>query len=188
MDRQLYSPVSSSPPENAHESRASSESRQPENNSGTDNNPAHAIPLQRSPWVLILATFYTALALSSWTILCILSFRPLTTKSYRRLPSDDWLEYNPDFALYVTNEKWYQAARVIQSIAGILTIPLTSAVCSAAAVVFIQRHGKTSNLTMRQLLALADKGWTDTSLYWQLVRGPRRWWKRYCSSFLLCKH
>jgi len=42
---------------------ASSESRQPENNSGTDNNPANAIPLQRSPWVLILATFYTALAL-----------------------------------------------------------------------------------------------------------------------------
>jgi len=38
---------------------------------------------------------------------------------------------------------------------------------------------------MRQLLALADKGWTDTSLYWQLVRGPKRWWQRYCSLFLL---
>ena len=38
---------------------------------------------------------------------------------------------------------------------------------------------------MRQLLALADNGWTDTSLFWQLVRNPKISWKRYFSSFLV---
>ncbi|KAJ5543217.1 hypothetical protein N7461_009220 [Penicillium sp. DV-2018c] len=124
------------------------------------------------------------LAPSSWTILCILSFRPLTTKSYE-LPTNTSGTRFDYAAAYATNEKWYQTARVIQSITGILTIPLTSALCSAAAVVFVQRHGKDSNITMRQLLALADKGWTDTSLYWQLVRNPKIAWKRYFSSFLV---
>ena len=68
--------------------------------------------------------------------------------------------------LYPRNEKRYLAAQVIQSIAGLLTIPLTSAVCLAAAVVFARRHDKDSNKTMRKLLALADKRWIDTSLYW----------------------
>ncbi|KAJ5332324.1 uncharacterized protein MYU51_019429 [Penicillium brevicompactum] len=91
----------------------------------------------------------------------------------------------PDTATYTFNETLYQRARVIQSIASILTIPITSAVCSAAAVVFVQRHGKASNITMQQLLVLADKGWTDTGLYSQLFKNPQRWWRGYCSSFLL---
>lgn len=37
--------------------------------------------------------------------------------------------------------------------------------CSATAVVFVQRHGKNSNITVRKLLAFADKDRSDTSLY-----------------------
>ncbi|KAJ5351329.1 hypothetical protein N7452_000303 [Penicillium brevicompactum] len=191
MDRQTYRPVSSTIRASSEETRShnddSSHRQPPEDNRGTENEKRkeNGITLERSVWVLILACFYAALTTSSWTILCILSTRPTKNKSYE-IPKNMTVEnYKPDTATYTFNETLYQRARVIQSIASILTIPITSAVCSAAAVVFVQRHGKASNITMRQLLVLADKGWTDTGLYSQLFKNPQRWWRGYCSSFLL---
>ena len=85
----------------------------------------------------------------------------------------------PLYTYYAKNDNWFRAARVIQSIVSVLTIPLTSAVCSSAAVVFIQRNGK-SNLSLRQLMTFSDKTWADPATY------PRSFisWKRYGSSLL----
>ena len=119
-------------------------------------------------------------------MLCILSVRPLITKSYEAIVNGtDPIYYNPTVSKFVINERWYRAARVIQSITGVLTIPLTSAVCSNAAVVFVQRCEKANNMTIRQLLALSDKGWTDTDLYWKFAKNLVRCWKRYLTNFLL---
>lgn len=39
-------------------------------------------------------------------------------------------------------------------------------------------------MRLRKLLALADKGWTSTELYWQLIKSPTSCLKRYFTSFL----
>jgi hypothetical protein len=65
------------------------------------------------------------------------------------------------------------------------SIDYPDTVCSNAAVVFIQRCGKSSKMTLRMLLALADKGWTNTDLYIQFFKGPVSCLNRYFTSFLL---
>jgi hypothetical protein len=52
------------------------------------------------------------------------------------------------------------------------SIDYPDTVCSNAAVVFIQRCGKSSKMTLRMRLALADKGWTNTDLYIQFFKAP----------------
>ncbi|CZR51016.1 uncharacterized protein PAC_00891 [Phialocephala subalpina] len=69
---------------------------------------------------------------------------------------------------------------VIQSIVGVLTIPLTSTVYSSAAVVFVQHNAK-SNLSLRQLMTFSDKTWADPATYPKAVMS----WKRYGSSLLV---
>jgi hypothetical protein len=39
--------------------------------------------LGSSPWILILTLTYAALAVFAWTVLCILTFRPITAAHYR---------------------------------------------------------------------------------------------------------
>lgn len=78
-------------------------------------------------------------------------------------------------------EKWLQVTGIIQSIVTVSTLPLTSAVCSNAAVVFTQRRCATGGISLRQTMVLADKGWMDVQVYAQLLRGH---WKRYGSAFL----
>lgn len=84
-------------------------------------------------------------------------------------------------SLYARNEGWLRAARVIQAILGVITIPLTTVVCARAAVVFTQRLHKRSDLSLRQTIALADRGWTSLEVYGHLVRGKI---PKYGSSFL----
>lgn len=65
--------------------------------------------------------------------------------------------------------------------AAVLTIPLTSAVCSKAAVIYVQRRGQRM-LSLRQTMTLADKGWTEPEIFLKLMTGS---YKRYGSWFLL---
>ncbi|EQB55110.1 hypothetical protein CGLO_04994 [Colletotrichum gloeosporioides Cg-14] len=57
------------------------------------------------------------------------------------------------------NRDWYQRIRIFQSAIAVLTLPLTTSVMSAAAVIYAQRSSH--DLSLRQLIALADKSWTD---------------------------
>lgn len=96
--------------------------------------------------------------------------------------STGWISSQPIRAKYDHNERWYKAVQVLQSIVGVLTIPVTSAVCSSAVVIYLQCRTDKSDpkITLRQLMVLADKGWTDVSTYFQLSTE----WTRYGTPFL----
>lgn len=146
-----------------------------------------AVTLHRSSYILLGVSIYANLALTAWILTCILTFRPLTTAHYgynalepgsvslqARYPYALPTKSDPLHAKYVKSEAIYRAARTVQSVITVLTIPLTSAVCSAAAVVFAQSNTKGRRLTMRQMMALADKGWTDPITIAKLVTGRGR--------------
>lgn len=88
---------------------------------------------------------------------------------------------------YIIESAWriirrrYEAARVIQSFVAIITIPLTSAVCANAAVIFAQKHTPSNGLTLRQLLVLADESWANPAKWPRIVVH----WRRYASGFFL---
>jgi hypothetical protein len=140
-----------------------------------------AVILHRSSYILYIVAIYASFALTAWILICILTFRPLTTARY----GYNALESRPDKlpANYDKSEAVHRAARVVQSIVTVLTIPLTSAVCSTAAVIFAQSKAKGRRLTMRQTMALADEGWTDPTTIAKLVTGRG---KKLSSSLLTC--
>ncbi|KAK5700653.1 hypothetical protein LTR97_005170 [Elasticomyces elasticus] len=140
--------------------------------------------LKRSYYILWIVALYTALSVVSWGIICVLTERPLYGKRYGYMSSaltlgkSRWRK--PD---YEANERWYQAMRVIQSITGVLTIPVTSAVCSSAAAAFAQYGKSSTRLSMRQMIVLADRGWTDPRTFTQLLTWTG--FKRTGSTFLV---
>ncbi|KAJ5317150.1 hypothetical protein N7508_001658 [Penicillium antarcticum] len=148
--------------------------------------------LYRSGYIIVLISTYISMALFSWVTTCYLSFRPAndrqygfwTTRSSQRAADiiSSWNQQD----LYVRNERWYRAARIIQSVVSVLTIPLISAVCSSTAVMFIQRKQARDKLSIRQVITLADKGWTDLTTYARVLPFfSTNGWKRHGSSFLL---
>ncbi|KAJ5355679.1 hypothetical protein N7517_010288 [Penicillium concentricum] len=154
--------------------------------------------LHRSGYILLLVLLYIFLAVFSWVVTCYLSFRPITTQHYdfwvkdSDSPSDEFKygqgssgwTYADVMALYQRNERWYRASRVMQSIVSVMTIPLTSAVCSSAAVIFLQRRQPSEGLSLRQAVTLADKGWSDIFTYIKTFSSGTNGLKRYGSSFL----
>ncbi|KAK3644005.1 hypothetical protein LTR56_009857 [Elasticomyces elasticus] len=147
--------------------------------------------LRRSGYILLFVLLYSVLAVLAWTILCILTKCPLTTKHYGvDFDTPDgtvgtggysWRGPWATHSFYTKNEAWLQAAQVMRSIAAVLTIPLTSAVCSKAAVAFLQQRTN-SNISLRQVMVLADRGWTDPIIYFKMLVGG---FKRYGTMFLL---
>ncbi|KAK7031726.1 hypothetical protein R3P38DRAFT_826216 [Favolaschia claudopus] len=153
------------------------------------NGQVHSTFLSRSPFIIISTLFYIALAVYAWGIVtCILSRKPIGANYYgvRVLNKDNngwgWVGAQTFHALFVNSEKHFRAARIIQSIVSVLTVPLTSATCTRAAVVFLQSGRRSGRLTMRQAIALADGAWTDIPLVLRLLFGG---WKRYGSSLLV---
>lgn len=142
------------------------ESDEPNEGPSPETQPIFSTKLHRSSYIFILTAIYSSLALFSWIVICILDHRPITAAQYGY--------YGPGFqgspSDYAANEKWYKTARVIQSIVVVSTIPLTSAVCSNAAVIFLQHNGIAVNLTLRQLLVLADRGWTNPITYFKSLK------------------
>lgn len=150
--------------------------------------------LKRSFYTILIALVYSSLALFAWIILCIQSFRPITTKSYGldvleigNVYSSIYYDFTsrgapfPQTSPYVRNEEYFQCARVVQALTSVLTIPLTSALCSKAAVAYFQRKAS-MGLSMRKLTTMADRGWTDPETILKVLLGGCR---KYGSSFLL---
>ncbi|TVY18487.1 hypothetical protein LARI1_G005501 [Lachnellula arida] len=140
--------------------------------------------LHRSSFIVLLVLLYAALAIFAWTVTVILSFRPISGQAHYGA----WFPGNDDYGVgggnvhqfYVKAKNWYHAARVIQSIVGVVTIPLTSAVCSNAVIVFIAQRHK-SHLSLRKVITLADKSWNNPAAYPRIAFS----WKRYGTYFLL---
>ncbi|RLL93255.1 hypothetical protein CFD26_101534 [Aspergillus turcosus] len=153
--------------------------------------PPKTVPLQRSVYIVFLTLLYGAAALYAWVIICILTYRPIGANSYGpdeldRILSGPHLGSTtvPEYldTLFAKSERYLRAARTVQALVSVVTIPLTSAVCSQAAVVYIQRKRGDKRPTLRQSMALADKGWTDLVLLKNLIFGG---WNKYRSSLLL---
>ncbi|KAE8140900.1 hypothetical protein BDV38DRAFT_279876 [Aspergillus pseudotamarii] len=133
---------------------------------------------------------YGAAALYAWVIICILVQRPIGGQGYGPDASDSMLTHPGDGttliedldASFARSERYLRAARIVQSLVSVLTIPLTYTVCSQAAVVYIQQRRGDNQPTLRQSMALADKGWTDIDLLTKFVFGG---WKKYKSGLIL---
>jgi hypothetical protein len=140
---------------------------------------------------VFLVLLYSVAALYAWVIICILTHRPIGGVGYGidqyNATLENWtndkipLEWYLD-RLFDKSEKYFRAARVVQALVSVVTIPLTSAVCSQAAVVYLQQKRWRNGPTLRQSMALADKGWTDINLISKLILGG---WKKYSSALLL---
>lgn len=135
--------------------------------------------LRRTPYIPFLVLGYASIALSAWVVECILIYKPIGARSY------DFKEYVSDISeIFSKSDRYLRSARTLQSVASVLTIPLTSTICSCAAVAFLQRQPKRGRQgpTLRQSMVLADKSWMDPVLITKLVTGG---WKQYGSLFLL---
>ncbi|KAJ5381692.1 uncharacterized protein N7496_004120 [Penicillium cataractarum] len=140
----------------------------------------HSTTLHRSGLILFFTVLFAASAVYSWAILAILSFRPLSTRS--------WQEDTSYKGRHSKNLGWgydarlYRSARVIQSILSVVILPWTSAVCAHAAVIYMQHQKDSMGLTMRQVMALADRRWLDISWLSDAFGGS---WKQNGSALLV---
>ncbi|RJE26739.1 hypothetical protein PHISCL_00970 [Aspergillus sclerotialis] len=143
--------------------------------------------LQRSSLTIWIVVLYSALAIFSWVIIVYLVFHPITNSHLRYHGSQTGrFLIGPDEInhLYAQNEQWVQTARVLMSFAGVLSIPVASATCAGAAPVYSQRRAKSRDLSLRQVMMLADRCWTNPLTYIHAV-GSKKGYRRYGSPFLL---
>ena len=140
-------------------------------------------------WILL--ALYTPLLNVPWVLTCILNFRPISLPSY----IDHAGHYPPP--AFENDVRWLDAVRVMNTAAAVLTIPITSLLIARAAVVFLQRRGRSrSKITLAHFFELADRGWMDARIIWKQIDPnngeerkalPRNWWILSSSGFLgLC--
>ena len=120
-------------------------------------------------WLMLL---YIFAAIVSWTVTCILSYRPIALPgSIGGLSYDD-----QSGTIYSKNwtysERWRQAASIGSAVVAAVGIPVTSAICAKATAVYCERRSKAQrpSLTLRQTIALADHGWSDLGVIRNLFR------------------
>ena len=114
-------------------------------------------------WLMIL---YAIVAILSWSITCVLCYQSIGIPTY----FDQVGNYSS--SQYKRSAGWRKAAGVGSSIIAAIGIPVTSAICAKAAAIYCQRRSdaKAPPLTLRQMLALADKGWSDGAVLWDVLR------------------
>ena len=125
----------------------------------------HQKLLKRHTLALWLVSMFALITIFAWTITCVLCFKPIQPGTYY----DRFGNYARE--QYSNNDRWRRLSRVLISLLNNVSIPVTSAICARAVAVYCQRTSKlrSPNLTMRQTLALADKGWTDTTALTNLL-------------------
>jgi hypothetical protein len=106
---------------------------------------------KRAIWMLGL---YVALVVVPWILTCLLAKRPIGASSYI-------LQKGFTESQVQGFRNWKIAIDVLNSIAGLVTIPFLSLVLAQAAVVFCQRQREDQLLGLDDLFALSDRGWTN---------------------------
>ena len=138
-------------------------------------------PLERHCLGVWLILLYAIAASFSWIVTCILSDRPIGI-FLEGAPRPTYYDQSAHIgrAYYQYSNRWMQAAKVISAVLGAVGIPVTSATCATATAVYCQRNSDSSppSLTLRQTLALADKGWSDfgviRNMIWPSKSGKTR--------------
>ena len=108
----------------------------------------------RALWLLGL---YVPLLVVPWVLTCVLVYHPVDLPAYY---DQSGLPVNSlRFHRRLTN-----ALAVLYAITGLVTVPIISAILSQAAVVYTQRRRMTQSISIRQLFALADRGWSSLAI------------------------
>ena len=115
---------------------------------------------------LWLISLYAVIAVLSWSITCVLCYQPVGIPTY----FDQVGNYSR--SQYDTSDGWRKVATIGNSVIAAVSIPITSAICAKAAAVYCQRisTAKAPPLTLRQMLVLADQGWSDSGVIWDVFR------------------
>ena len=109
---------------------------------------------------------YAVVAILSWSVTCILCYRPIGIPTYH-----DYVG-NHSRIQYESSDRRCKAARVGMTITAAISIPITSAICARAAATYFQRrsNANVTPLSLRQMLALADRGWSDRAVLWDILK------------------
>ncbi|KAF7345007.1 hypothetical protein MVEN_01663500 [Mycena venus] len=109
---------------------------------------------------LWLLAVYLPTLIVPWVLICVLDVRPLNAPSYY----DQRGSIPPSglITIYVV----VGLVRVLNSISGVLVVPVVGTIIAQAAVVFTQRRRPKQELNLVQLFALADRGWGSIPTLW----------------------
>ena len=127
-------------------------------------------------WLLVL---YLATLIVPWVLTCILDKRPLTASTYHDQRG------RVDVSGYLSFWRVLAFVYALRAISGILTIPVTSVILAHAAVRYAQRCHPDQKLNMRQLFALADRGWADISILWHPKKSGKSSWLLWLGALLV---
>lgn len=138
--------------------------------------------LHRQGYVVWLVLIYAAMLITAWAILIVTSRRPIGRGSYGCFDGQSYCRFSSEQLVYQNAQtaRYIRNAQTLLSAVSLLTIPLTSAVCAAGVIPWWQEAGR--SMTLRQVITLADKGWTSPYIYYRLLAPTG--WKRYGSSFI----
>ena len=125
-----------------------------------------AVPLlrYRKTSICLLACYLPFLILP-WILTCIMALRPPNLPSYYNQKG----EYGSNMWLVMLF--WMAFVRVLNAIASVLVVPITSALLAQGAVVYTQRRKVGQELNLRKTFALSDRGWTDIAILWGAKEG-----------------
>lgn len=106
------------------------------------------------------SSFYVPLLVIPWVLTCVLAVRPLNAPSY--------INQGGGISPYeiISIASWLAVVQVLNSIEGVVTIPIMSTLLAQAAIVYSQRRRAKQSLSITQLCALADRGWSDITTLW----------------------
>ena len=115
-----------------------------------------------------LIAFYLPFVIVPWVVTIILSHRPISqhTNTYYYQKG-----FSPDE--YKQMHSWVRAIKILNSIAGLLAVPVISFVIAQSAVILSQQRASTRQLSVRDVFSLADRAWADASVLFKLMRANR---------------
>jgi hypothetical protein len=104
---------------------------------------------------VVLILFFVPLVVTAWILTCVMAVRPVHYPSYINQTAGYYPETVRGW------EKWWTAVRVLNSIISVLTVPIVSVLLAHGSIVYSQRCRASQKLKLSQMLALADRGWSD---------------------------
>lgn len=119
--------------------------------------------LRHHSYAVIVIICYIPIVLVPWIATAYLSHRPFSRKTY-------YYQEGFDIEEISTLQSWATAIDVLNSIASLLAVPITSFVLAQVAVIFSQGRKSSRQLSVRHLFALADRAWTDIVVLYKTFR------------------
>ncbi len=124
-----------------------------------------ASPLRRLRRRLLGASaLYIVLLVLSWTLTCLMMFRPVMKPSYEKAATGAYAYTDEDARAM---ERWLRATKIMNTIATVMALPVFMVLLDHAAARYIGPEGEDRRLSRAQLLAFADRGWVNVPQRWR---------------------